>query len=114
MVTLEASKLFSQLSAPELNVVRGIAREQTFAAGQDIFKEGDPGDCLYVVKEGLVEISGIIGTNARHVFSEVAAGEFFGEMAVLEDKTRSANAVAAKQTTVYVIARAEMLKLIER
>jgi signal transduction histidine kinase len=114
MVNLEASKLFAQLNEKDLSILRGLAREQTFSAGQDIFKEGDAGDCLYVVKDGLVEISGVIGTNARHVFSEVGPGDFFGEMAVLEDKPRSANAVSAKQTTVYLIARSEMLKLIER
>ncbi|MEY2429351.1 MAG: hypothetical protein QOJ40_2236, partial [Verrucomicrobiota bacterium] len=81
--------------------------------GDEIFKEGDAGDGLYVVKEGLVEISGLVGHNVRHVFSKVGPGDIFGEMAVLEAKPRSASAVAARPTTVYFIPRTKMLKLIQ-
>jgi signal transduction histidine kinase len=114
MVALEACKLFCQLSPGELNGLRQLAREQTFSAGQEIFKESDPGDGVYVVKEGLVEISVLVGQSVRHAFSRVEPGDFFGEMAVIEDKPRSANAVATKETAVYFLPRAEMLKLIER
>ena len=114
MVTLDASEVFGQLNGEQFKALSGIARERAFAAGQEIFKEGAAGDGLYVVKEGLVEISGILGENVRHVFSEVRPGDLFGEMAVLEDKPRSASATAKKQTTVYFFDRAEMLKLVER
>src|SRR5437899_686555 len=114
MVTLQASQLFAQLHPEELSALRGIARERTFATGQEIFKEGDPGDGLYVVKEGLVEISGLVGHNVRHVFSQIGAGDLFGEMAVLEDKPRSACARATQPTTVFFMPRVEMLKLVER
>src|SRR5262249_43172612 len=50
----------------------------------------------------------------RHVFSEIAPGEVFGEMAVIENKPRSASAVARRPTTVYFIPRAAMLELMER
>ena len=114
MVTLEASKLFCQLSPPELSALRRIAREQTFAAGQEIFKEGDNGDGVYVVRDGLVEISGLVDQKVRLVFSEVGPGDIFGEMAVIENKPRSACAVAKAEATVYFIPRAEMLALVER
>ena len=114
MVTLEASKLFCQLSPPELGALRRVAREQTFDAGQEIFKEGDHGDGVYVVQDGLVEISGLVDHKVRLVFSQVGPGDVFGEMAVLEDKPRSACAVAREAATVYFIPRAEMLALVER
>ena len=114
MVTLEASKLFSQLSPPELRALRRVARERTFAAGQEIFKEGDSGDGVYVVREGLVEISGLVDQKGRLVFSQVGPGDIFGEMAVIENKPRSACAVARRDTTVYFMPRAEMLALVER
>jgi signal transduction histidine kinase len=113
VVTLEASKLFCQLSPPELSALRRIAREQQFSAGQEIFKEGDNGDGLYVVRDGLVEISGLVDQKVRLVFSQVAPGDMFGEMAVIENKPRSACAVAKVDTSVYFIPRAEMLSLIE-
>jgi signal transduction histidine kinase len=114
MVALEASKLFCQLSPKELSALRPTAREQAFPAGREIFKESDPGDGLYIVKDGLVEISVLIGQNLRRVFSRIAPGDIFGEMAVIDDKPRSASAVAARDTVVYFVSRAEMLKLIER
>jgi len=114
VVTLETSKLFGQLSAPELRSLRAIAQERTFAAGQGVFNEGDSGDGLYVVQDGVVEISGLVGQEERLVFGRVGPGEVFGEMAVIEDKPRSAGAVAKSKTVVYFLPRAEMLALIER
>lgn len=114
MVTLETSKLFCQLSPPELSALRHVARERAFAAGQEIFKEGDSGDGLYVVRDGLVEISGLVDQKVRLVFSQVGPGDVFGEMAVIENKPRSACAVAKTNTAVYFIPRAEMLTLVDR
>jgi len=114
VVTLEASKLFCQLSPPELSALRRVAREQTFSPGHEIFKEGDSGDGVYVVREGVVEISGRVEGSGRLVFSQVGPGEIFGEMAVIEDKPRSAGAAAKGEVSVYFIPRAEMLALIER
>ena len=65
------------------------------------------------MKDGLVEISGILADNARHVFSEAGPGDIFGEMAVLEDKPRSASAIARNKTSLYFFAREDMLKLVE-
>ena len=113
MVTLEAIKLFYGLNAVELQALRSITRELKFAAGQEIFREGSNGDGVYVVKEGLVEISGLVGTDVRLVLSQVGPGEIFGEMAVIESKPRSACATARADTSVYFIPRAEMLSLVE-
>src|SRR5258708_21047764 len=112
MVPLETSRLFRQLSQQEIATLRTAAREQSFSAGQEIFKEGDEGDGVYVVKDGLVEITARMGQNARQVFSKVVPGDFFGEMAVSEDKPRSATASAKAPTAVYFIPRKEMLALI--
>jgi signal transduction histidine kinase len=114
MVTLEASKLFCQLNPAELKALRQIAREQKFSPGQEIFKEGDRGEGVYLVKDGLVEISGVVAKDVRLVFSQVGPGDIFGEMAVIENKPRSAWAVARQETVVYFIPWAEMLTLVER
>lgn len=113
MVTLDACPLFSDLKPHELKALQGIAQEKQFAANQEIFKEGDTGNGVYVVKNGVVQISGLVGPGVRHVFSRVHPGEIFGEMAVLENKPRSASAVASDDTTVYFIPRDDMLKLVE-
>src|SRR5215470_4742038 len=114
MVPLESSKPFRMLDPVELAALLRIARERKAQAGEEIFKEGDTGDGLYVVKDGLVEISVRMGENVRRVFSEVQPGELFGEMAVLETKPRSATATATKETTVYFIPRDDLLSMVER
>ena len=114
VLTLETSRLFNRLSPAEIHALRQVAQERAFAAGQEIFKEGDDGDGLYVVREGLVEISGRVEQKGRLVFSQVGPGDIFGEMAVIENKPRSAGAVAAKATAAYFFPRQEMLALMER
>jgi signal transduction histidine kinase len=114
MTELESSKLFSQLPAAELHQLRAVARELRLAAGQEIFKEGDPGEGVYIVKAGAVQISAIIGTGERRVFSRVHAGEFFGEMAVLDNQPRSAHASAEGDTSLYFIPRECLIELLTR
>jgi signal transduction histidine kinase len=114
MVTLEESKPFRQIAPKDMAPLRQAACERVFAAGQEIFKEGDEGDGVYVVKEGRVEISVRVGQEERRVFSQIGPGEFFGEMAVLEDKPRSACATAREQTVVDFIPRAAMLEFVGR
>jgi len=114
VVTLDACNLFRHLPAEELEKLRSVASEQTFSLGKEIFKEGDRGDGVYVIRAGLVEISGLISPKVRHIFSKLGPGELFGEMAVIDRKPRSACATARQATTVYFIQRREMEALVER
>jgi len=114
MVELESLHLFSNLAPDDLQILRSIKQERTIAAGGVVFREGDPGDGLYFVKSGLVEISGLINATARRAFSQFGPGEIFGEMAVIEDCPRSATATALKETEIYFIPRHEMLALLQR
>jgi len=113
MVTLESCALFRRLTPQELRLVQGAALEKKFSPDQEIFKEGDTGDGVYIVRDGAVQISGIVGKNVRHIFSTVRPGEIFGEMAVLENKPRSASALATVETSVFFIPRDAMLQLVE-
>ena len=113
MVTLETSRPFHCLGPADADALRQIAREHRFAAGSEIFKEGDSGDGIYVVKDGLVEISAEIARDARRVFAQLGPGEMFGEMAVLELKPRSATVTTVEDTVVYFIPRDELLAMLE-
>ena len=113
MVALESNPLFRQLNRTELQALRLIAKEQRFAAGQEIFREGAPGDGVYFVKSGLVEISAGTGPD-RRLFSQLGPGEIFGEMSVIEHRPRSATASAVQPSEIYFLPRGEMLPFIER
>ena len=114
MVTLESSKLFSRLPPAELARLRQVVKEIPFAAGHEIFKEGDPGNGAYVVKSGAVRISAVIDTGDRVVFSKVLPGDVFGEMSLLDHQPRSACASAEVDTVVYFVPRDEMVAMLKR
>ena len=94
--------------------MRKIAQERSYAQSAQIFKEGDNGDGIYLVKDGAVEISVALSQDVRRVFAKLGPGEMFGEMAVLEFKPRSATATAAAATQVYFVPRDELLVMLER
>jgi signal transduction histidine kinase len=111
VVTLESCNLFRQLRPEDIRFLQSVASERSLAAGTEIFREGDSGDGIYVLKEGQVEISTM--QKARRVLSRIEPGEVFGEMAVIEDQPRSAGAIARQASTVYFLKRDDILKLIE-
>ncbi len=114
MVPLENSKLFCTLSESDLKLVREATQELSFSAGQQIFKQGDPGDGLYIIRDGTVTISVQSENNEKGVLSRINAGEMFGEMAVLDNEPRSATTTAETDVKVYFIPRPELLQLLER
>jgi signal transduction histidine kinase len=111
---LEQCPCFSGLTADELGELRRMAREGSYAAGQTIFKEGEPGDGVYVLQDGLVEISMLAGPNKQRVLSRLSAGALFGEIAVLDDQPRFATAAAVEPTAVLFFPRADFLGLVDR
>jgi CRP-like cAMP-binding protein len=73
-----------------------------FPAGAVLFKEGQPGDFMYVVQSGEVEIRRNVGETER-VLAVLPPGEFFGEMAILNGRPRSATAVVRSPSRLLVI-----------
>ncbi|HEY3915842.1 MAG TPA: ATP-binding protein [Verrucomicrobiae bacterium] len=112
MASIESHKLFQELSSAELEQLRKSTRELSFNAQQAIFNQGDSGDGIYFVKDGLVQISVAVGTGDLKVLSRIPPGELFGEMAVMDNGARSANAMAEQPTTVYFIGREELMEIL--
>jgi len=73
-----------------------------YSAGEQIFAQGDLGTDMYIIQEGEVHIVKHIAGES-HVLSKLEKGDFFGEMAVLENVTRTADAVAATEVKVLII-----------
>lgn len=113
MPGLEQSRLFHSLNEAELRALRETSVEREYPAEQAIFLEGDRGDGIYVVKEGLVRISAVVSQGERRVLGRIAPGDFFGEMAVLDNDPRSASATADQPTKVWFIGREALLRMIE-
>ena len=81
-----------------------ILQRQKYGAGDHIFKEGDEGRLAYVVEEGEVEIFMIIDDHEQ-VLGTVGKDGIFGEMALIDNQPRMANARATKTTTIICVTR---------
>src|SRR5262249_20233622 len=91
---LEKVPLFSGLNPSQLRSVAILAEVRRFEAGVSLFKEGDVGDGMYVVIQGKVRISKQVPGIGEEALAILEAGQYFGEMAIIEDSARSADAIA--------------------
>ncbi len=80
---------FAELSAAELQVLVRQSTVDTFEPGQRIVTAGEPGYCMYVVLSGKAEV-----TAGDKILATLSAGEFFGEVALVDDGPRSADVTA--------------------
>lgn len=91
---------FSDMSDKEIVWILRLCDRQTFDPGQVIFKEGQSGNCFYLIVYGEVIIS-----KGETELARMETGGCFGEMAILDDAPRSATARAAEKTLVFSIER---------
>lgn len=98
----------------ELRALGRTGHIRRFAAGETIFKAGDAGDGLYLVESGRVQISAVVGNGQSRVLAIIGPGDFFGEMALLDDGPRSATATAEAETETFFLARGDLLGVLER
>lgn len=97
--------LFSELSDAELDRLAALGRQQACPRGEKIFAEGEPGDALYLIETGKVRISKQIPGIGEEALAILEPGSVFGEMALLDDGPRSADAIAHEACTLFVIER---------
>ncbi len=98
MDRIDKVNLFSSLTNEEKGKILSIAEEKRFNKEDKIFNEGDDGDGFYVIKSGRVRISIFLPDVGEELLSLLKEGSHFGEMAIIEDKPRSAAAIADTDT----------------
>jgi CRP/FNR family cyclic AMP-dependent transcriptional regulator len=114
---LKRVELFEGLAPRQLEEVARICRERRFAAGQVVTAQGDPGDELFIVCEGFVEIvlDSASRTAAPRTVVSLGPGQIVGEMGLVDYGPRSANVRASSDpTVVQVIQRGEFEALCDR
>jgi CRP-like cAMP-binding protein len=102
---------FRDLDSREMDEVLAAGKVVPYGKGMVLFKEGDPGEALYIVLEGSVRISKSVPKIGEQVIAFVEQGSFFGEMSLLDDFPRSATAVAQQDSRVLFIDRQGFLGL---
>lgn len=101
------------LSAAEMKLLATFSSEERFREGSTIFREGEKGDKLYIVLDGRVRISKFIPGVGEEALTVLDRGDFFGEMALIDDKARSADAKAHEgDATVLSIDRATLNEIL--
>lgn len=114
MIVLENSKLFGGLNAADLDMLRECAQVREFQPDAIIFEEGDAGDGMYLVRSGSVQISAPLSQGERKRLAVLGPGDYFGEMAIIDNEPRSASASAEGETSVFYLPREAVLRLLER
>lgn len=96
---LKGAELFNQIASEDLLPVALVAQEVRFNAGETLIREGDPGDCLYIIVDGAASINlrGVGAVATRRSKSSV------GEMGIISRQPRSADCVAITDLTALKI-----------
>jgi CRP-like cAMP-binding protein len=108
---LRACALFQSLRADRLRRVAEIASHRDLPAGAVIFREGETGDEMYVVVAGKVRISKRVPGVGEEALGILEPGSHFGEMAMVDDSPRSADAIAHTACARAVVRRDELEQL---
>jgi CRP-like cAMP-binding protein len=105
---LKKVTLFEGVSDRALGKITGIMHSKKYPAGETVFSEGQEGKLLYIIKAGEIAI-----VKGNKTISTLGAGEFFGEMALLEEIPRTAAAVAAKDSELILVYKVKFDELLE-
>jgi CRP-like cAMP-binding protein len=111
---LLSSALFRPMRPEEIDEIVGFATERRFARGTTIVSKGAAGSSLMAVLAGRVRIGNVSATGKEVTLNVIGPGEIFGEIALLDGKPRSADAVAVEDTTVMVVERRDFLPFLRR
>ncbi|MEA2175228.1 MAG: family transcriptional regulator, cyclic receptor protein [Blastocatellia bacterium] len=107
-MTLEALRsvpLFASLDDDATRELRSLLMVSDFKPGSPLFRSGDKGDAMYLIETGRVLIS-VKDTDGNEVtLAELAGGDFFGEMAILDGQARSADATVLEDARLAVLSR---------
>src|SRR5438552_18339147 len=104
---LKQVTIFSILNDDEIRDLMTVAKTRRFRAGEVIFHRDDPGQVLYIIKEGKVKIC-LISTDGQELSLVVfGKGEYFGEFALLDGLPRSADAVALENVVCHTLQRSD-------
>jgi CRP-like cAMP-binding protein len=110
---LKESALFTDLSDAQRESVARVCRTQTYHSGATIFKEGDPGNRLFLVALGEVRISREVPGAGEEALAILRRPACFGEMSVFDRSQRSTDAIANSPCTLVTIARPDLELLLE-
>jgi CRP-like cAMP-binding protein len=103
---------FSQLSPERIAQIARIARIERYKLGEKLFSEGDQGNKFYIVVEGKVRIGRSIVGMGEEALDILEAGQYFGELALIDEGPRSADAVVHQSCVLLSITQTDFEELL--
>ena len=111
---LQAIPMFAQLSKRDFSALFNIIHNRSYVAQEYIFYQGDPGIGLYIIRDGDVRIERKLDTGEIIPLAKFKEGDFFGELALVDDEKRSASAIADSDVKLAVIFKPDLDEFISR
>lgn len=109
---LRQVSLFGDLSDKDLRELESVVRERLFRKNEVIFHAREPGNALFVIKRGRVKISMDDRSGREIILRIFEAGDFFGEMSLLDGESRSATVSSLEPCQALVLSRDQFLKFV--
>lgn len=109
---LRATSLFGGLREEHLHRLAALTDVQTFSRGHAVFKEGDIGDRFYFIMEGRIRISRQIPGMGEEALTILGKNSYFGEMALIDDQARSADAIVHEKATLMSLKKRDLEDLL--
>src|SRR5262249_46801237 len=97
--------LFASLDEHERNLLAGSLEARELAAGQVVFRVGDPGDSMFIVRRGAIELFDKDTAGQKILFHTARAGDFFGELSLFDSLSRSATALVVEDAELLTLDR---------
>ena len=107
-VIMKMNAMFADLGPDELQRISGLCHTQQLASGEMLFQKGDAGDWLYGVRRGQIRIETGASDGSRLTLNFMGPGDLFGEVAVLDGQSRTADAAAGEPTEPFVLRREDL------
>jgi CRP-like cAMP-binding protein len=104
---------FGALTDEQMEVVSGHLEVLDLEPKQTVFEEGDPGDCVYFIIQGSLEVNMEAGWGENVALATLSNGALFGEMSIIDDLPRSASIVALTKSTVLSLKKADFERILE-
>ncbi|MBO8152664.1 MAG: cyclic nucleotide-binding domain-containing protein [Candidatus Marinimicrobia bacterium] len=111
---LKAIPIFSDLSPKELREVEKIIYHRHYKEGEFIFRQGHPGLGMYIIADGSVRIVDESGESGKNVIAILAKGDFFGDLALLDESPRTASVVTCEASEILGFFRPDFIDLLHR
>jgi CRP-like cAMP-binding protein len=104
--------IFSELSDPDVATLERVATRRRYPKDTVVFFENEEGDFFFMILEGRIKVT-ILGDDGREIIlSVLGAGDFFGEMALLDNEPRSATAIAIEESELLSLHRTDFQNVI--